>query len=85
MDKRQKAWLWASAAVSMVVGIILIANDSAAGWFLVIMGLAYLGASTRPGQSLAASNPSLTRWGLIGSTLLLVVLVVIAGAVILLK
>jgi hypothetical protein len=85
MDKRHRAWLWTSAAVSMVVGIILVANDSAAGWFIIIMGLTYLGASSRTGQSLAASNPSLVRWGLIGTTLLLVLLVVVVGAVFMLK
>ncbi len=85
MDKRQKAWIWASAAVSMVVGILLVANDSAAGWFLILLGLTYFGASTRAGQSLAASSPRLVRLGLIGSTFLLVVLVFVAGAVFLLK
>jgi len=74
-----------SAAVSFVVGFILVLNDSGAGWFLIIMGIVYIGASTRAGQELAASNPSLVRRGLVGVTLLLVLLTVVVGAVLLLK
>ena len=85
MHNRQRAWLWLSAAVSFVVGFILVLNDSGAGWFLIIMGIIYIGASTRPGQELAASNPSLIRWGLVGVTLLLVLLTVVVGAVLLLR
>jgi hypothetical protein len=85
MHNRQRAWLWLSAAVSFVVGFILVLNDSGAGWFLIIMGIIYLSASTRAGQGLAASNPSLARWGLVGVTLLLVLLAVVIGAVVLLK
>jgi hypothetical protein len=81
MDKRQRAWLWASAIVSMVVGLILVWNDSGAGWFLIIMGITYLGASTRPGQAWSATNPRLSRWGLIGMTVLLVFLVGVVIAV----
>jgi hypothetical protein len=50
-----------------------------------IIGISYLGVSTRAGQVRAASNPSLVRWGLIGAALLLVLLVVVVGAVFLLK
>jgi hypothetical protein len=85
MHNRQRAWIWSAAAVSFVVGFILVLNDSGAGWFLVIMGMIYIGASTRAGQGLAASNPSLVRWGLVGVTLLLVLLAVVVGAVLLLK
>ena len=85
MHNRQRAWLWLSAAVSFVVGFIFVLNDSGAGWFFVIMGIVYIGASTRAGQGLAASNPSLVRWGLVGVTLLLVLLAVVVGAVLLLK
>ena len=83
MHNRQKAWLWLSAAVSFVVGFILVLNDSGAGWFLVIMGMIYIGASTRAGQGLAASNPSLVRWGLVGVTLLLGLLAIAVGVVLL--
>jgi len=83
MDNRQRAWLWLSAAVSFVVGLVLVLNDSGAGWFLVILGITYIGASTQPGQAWAASNPSLGRWGLIGVTLLLVLLAVVVGAILL--
>ena len=81
MHNRQRAWLWLSAAASFVVGFVLVLNESGAGWFLVIMGIAYGGASTRAGQAWAESNPSLGRWGLIGVTLLLVSLAVVVGAV----
>jgi len=85
MHHRQKAWLWLSAAVSFVVGFLLVLNDSGAGWFLIILGITYIGASTRAGQGLAASNPRLARWELVGVTLLLVLLTVVVGAVLLLK
>ena len=85
MNNSQRAWLWAAAAFSFIVGLILVLNDSAAGWMFIIIALTYLGASTRRGQAWAASNPSLGRWGLIGVTLLFVLLVVVIGAVFLLK
>ena len=85
MDNRQRVWLWLSAAVSFNVGFILVLNDSGAGWFLIIMGITYLGTSTRAGQTWAASNPSLARWGLVGITLLLVMLAIVVGAVLLSK
>ncbi len=85
MENRQKTWLWISAAASFIVGILLVWKDSGAGWFLIIMGITYLGALTRPGQEWAVSNPSLTRWGLVGVTLLLILLAIVAGAVFLRK
>jgi len=85
MYNRQRAWLWFSAAVSFIVGLILVMNDSSAGWFLVIMGIIYIGVSTRAGQGWAASNPNLARWGLVGLTVLLVLLTILVGAVLLLK
>ena len=85
MGNRQRVWLWLSAAVSFIVGFILVLNDSGAGWFLIIMGITYLGTSTRAGQTWAASNPSLARWGLVGITLLLVMLAIVVGAVLLSK
>jgi hypothetical protein len=67
------------------VGLIFVLNDSAAGWVFFIIGLSYIGASTRSGQAGAAPNPSLIRWELIGVTVLLVLLVVVVvGAVFLL-
>jgi hypothetical protein len=69
----------------MVVGLIFVLNDSAAGWFLIILGITYLGAMTRTGQRYAASNPSLVRWGLVSISLLIIILVVVVGAVFLLK
>ena len=73
MDKRQRIWMGVAVAVSFLVGILLVWNDSAPGWFLIIMGAVYLGMLTRPGQGLAASRPALVKWGLVG-TLLLVLL-----------
>jgi len=84
MDNRQKAWTWSAAAISIVAGFILWLNDSAAGAFLILMGIIYIGTLTRPGQTWAATNPSLVRWGLVGVTLLLIVLAVVVGAVFLL-
>jgi len=83
MQNNQRAWLWLSAAVSFIVGLILVMNDSSAGWFLVIMGIIYIGVSTPAGQGWAASNPNLARWGLVGVTLMLVLLAVVIGAVVL--
>ena len=77
MQNRQRAWFWLTAVVLFVVGFMLVMNDSIAGWFLIILGITYLGASTRAGQSWAKSNRSIARWGLIGVTLLLVLLVVV--------
>jgi len=85
MHTRQRAWLWLAAAVSLIVGFILVLNDSGAGWFLIILGIIDIGASTRAGQGLAASNPSLARWGLVGVALLTILLAIVVGAVLLLK
>ena len=82
MRNRQRTFLWLAAAVSFVVGFILVFNDSGAGWFFIIIGIIDIGASIRAGQGLAASNPSLVRWGLVGVTVLLVLLAVV-GAVLL--
>jgi hypothetical protein len=81
MPDRSRTWLWLSAAVSFLVGLVLVLNDSGAGWFLIIMGIVYIGASTSVGQGLAASNPGLVRWGLVGVTLLLILLTIVVGAV----
>ncbi len=85
MRNRQRVLSWSAAAVSFVVGLIFVLNDSAAGWIFFIFGLSYVGASTRTGQTWTASNPGLARWGLIGMTMLLVLLIAITGAVFLLK
>jgi len=85
MNDRQKIWLWLSAVVSLVVGFILVMNDSTAGWFLIILGITYIGITTRPGQSWASSNPRFVCWALIAVTSLLVLLAVIVGIVLLLK
>ena len=85
MNGRQKIWLWFSAAVLFVVGFILVMSDSGAGWFLIILGITYLGVSTGRGQTWAGSNPKTARWVLVGITVLLVMLAIIIGVVILLR
>ncbi len=84
MNNRQKIWVWVSIAVSLIMGFILIINGSAAGWFLIILGIIYTGVSTQIGQSSAISTPRLTRWGLVGS-LILVLSAVILSVVVLMK
>ncbi len=79
MDKRQRIWMGVAVAVSFLVGLLLVWNDSAPGWFLIIMGMVYLGMLTRPGQGLAASKPAMVKWGLIGTLLLVLFAVVLAA------
>jgi len=81
MHNRQRAWFWAAAALSFIVGLIFVLNDSSAGWVFIIIGISYLGASTQAGRAWTASNPNLVHWGLIGVTLLLVLLAVVVGAI----
>lgn len=83
MNKNQKTWLWLSTIATFIVGFLLVLNDSGAGWFLIIMAIVYISGTTRTGQAWAESNPRLTWWGLIGVTVLLVLLAVVAGAVLL--
>lgn len=85
MQNRQRTWTVIAAAVSFIAGIIFVLNDSAAGWFFIIMGMIYLGGLTKAGQNWTASNPSLTRWGFIGITMLLILLILIFGAILLLR
>ena len=80
MDNRQRVWLWLSAAVALIVGFVLVMNDTGAGWFLIIMGMVDIGASTGAGARLARPNPRLVRWGLAGLTSLLLLLAVVVGA-----
>lgn len=85
MNASPQAWLWLSAAVSLIAGFLLVMNDSAAGWFLIIMGIIDIGATTRAGHGLAGPNRGMMRWGVVAATLLLVLLALIAGAVFLLR
>lgn len=85
MNASPQIWLWVSAAVSLITGFLLVMNDSGAGWFLILMGIINIGAAKRGGRGPADSNLGTTRWGLIAVTLLLVALVLIAGAVLLQK
>ncbi len=85
MRTSSPAWLWLAAAVSLIAGFVLVMKDSSAGWFLIIMGIVDIGAAARGGSVLAASGRGMVRWGLIAVTLLLVLLVLITGAVFLIK
>jgi len=85
MNKKQIIWLYITAALCLIIGLILVLNDSAAGWVFIILGISYLGTTSRTGQNWVASNPRLTRWGLVIVTLLLVLLVILVSVVILLK
>lgn len=77
MQDRSKAWLWSAAAISFIMGVILLLNDSSgAGMFFILMGILYIGGSNRASQ---ASNPSFGKWGLIGVSILLVLLVIFVG------
>ncbi len=80
MDRNDRFWLWITAASSIVMGSFLVLNDTAAGWFLIFLGLTYIVASAGIGQKWIASSLSLTRRGLIGATLLAILLVVVGVA-----
>ncbi len=81
MNASPQIWLWVSAAVSLIAGFLLVMNDSSAGWFLILMGIINLGATTRAGRGLDAPNRGMLRWGLIAVTILLVLLVLVAAGV----
>ncbi len=83
MNASTQIWLWVSAAVSLMAGFLLLMNDSSAGWFLIIMGIIDIGASTPAGRAWATTNPTLAKWGLVAATALLLLLVLIVGAVLL--
>ena len=86
MDNRQKTWIWLGAAMSFIVGLLLLLNDSsAAGIFLILLGIGSLATLTRGGQTWAGSNPGLAKWGLITIPVLVALLAVIVGALFLLK
>ena len=84
MPMRRRIWKWLAAAFSFVVGFILVLSDTGSGWFLIVLGMSCLGASTRAGQDWAESNPGLARWGLAGGALVVVLLAVVVGAIFLL-
>jgi hypothetical protein len=67
------------------VGFVIVMSDSSAGWFLIILGITYLGVSTDRGQTWSASNPKIARWVLAGITVLLIMLAIIIDIVLLLK
>jgi hypothetical protein len=77
MNKSKAIWYWVSAILSILMGVFILMKDSSAGWFLIIMGIVYIGLSTRAGQGLTSTNPKLAKWALIGITLLLLALTLI--------
>ena len=85
MLTRRTAYLWSAAAVSFLAGLLLVLNESAAGWFLIILGISYIGLTAPVGKALAASNPSLVQWGMVTLTILTILLAVIVGVVFLLR
>lgn len=74
MKLQDKVWLWIAAAVSMVMGSILVLNNNAAGWFLIILGAADIAASTDPAQKWTNAKLNLARWGLLGVLFITVLL-----------
>lgn len=79
MNNRQGIRLWAYAAISLVIGFVFVQNGSSPGWFLIALGITYLGSSTRIGLTWAESHPGLARWGLVGISALLIVLFVVVN------
>ena len=47
MSRSDKLWLWVTAVSSIVMGYVLVLNDTAAGWFLIFLGLTYIFALSR--------------------------------------
>lgn len=85
MNTSPQVGLWIAGAGALIAGFLLVMNDSTAGWFLIIMGMIDIGATTRPARAWPALDRGMTRWGLVAVTLLLGLLVLLAGAVLLLK
>ncbi len=61
MTAQDKIWLLISALVLIVMGTVLVVNVSATGWFLIILGIAYVGVSIGAVQKLADSILRLTH------------------------
>ncbi len=60
MENRQRTWIWLGAAMSFVVGFLLIMTDSTgAGLFLVLLGIGSLADldSRRPNMGWIQSWP----------------------------
>ena len=86
MDSRERIWIWSAAALSFIVGAVLVFSGTSAGWIFFIIGIGYLAAASRAGRAwFSEKNAALARWGLVAATALLVVLVVVVAAVFLLK
>lgn len=79
MLTRRKSWLWVEAAVSAVVGIMLVLRESAVGWVFIVLGLIYVGLLVSPGWGRNISARLLRRWGLIALIVLAVALILFIG------
>ncbi len=77
MNNRQGIRLWAYATISLVIGFVFVQNGSRPGWFLIALGITYLGTSTKIGRTWSDSHPGLARWGLVGISAVLIVLFVV--------
>jgi hypothetical protein len=80
MNRTDKLWLMITAGVSIILGSALVLNGTAAGWFLIFLGLTYVAASAGIGQKRITSSLNLARKGLIGATGLTVLLMVVGVA-----
>lgn len=81
MEKRTKIWLWISAVISFIVGLLLLLTGTGLGALFVILGIISLAALTQPGQKLVESKPRLVMWLVFGAFILLVVIVILLGVV----
>jgi hypothetical protein len=82
MLDRRRAWIWFESLVSLVAGLALVLNDSAAGWMLILLGIFSLGLLRRRGFR-SAAGPRSTLPALVVAAGLGVMLVVIAALVLL--
>jgi hypothetical protein len=83
MPSQQRTGIWLAIAISFIGGLVLVLNDSAAGWMFFAIGSICLGFLTRGSRAWAVSNPRRARWGLVGTTVLPVFLVIIVAEVLL--
>jgi len=81
MRNRDRLWWWLAAAAALVLGFVLIVRGDHNGWFLVVLGAVYVGAMIGTATGHASWSQDRIRWGLLGITLLLVLLAVVAGAI----
>jgi hypothetical protein len=79
MSKQDQVWLWTAAAVSLVMGWFLVLNNNSAGWYLIILGVLNIAASSGIAQKRLTSKLDLARWGLTG--VMIFTILMIAGVI----